>query len=319
MASPSSSLSTLRPDIAGSMEEFDLAMHMRGFVGHMALPVFEVQSQAGTWGKIPVEDLLVDRETSRAPGGGYNRGSYEFTTDSYTCEEHGLEEPVDDREARMYAEYFDAELVSARRAQSGVLRAAEKRIVDLLFNATTFSATSITNEWDDYANATPVADVEASCQRVYSNCGVYPNALIINGNVFRNLKRTDDVVDRLKYSGLDDPKNVTKNMLAALFNLRYIIVAGEARNSADEGQTATLTPIWSGEYAMTAVVAETNDIREPCIGRTFHWGEDGSMVGGMVESYRDETVRSDIVRTRHDVHEKLIYTECADLMDNITT
>mgnify|MGYP007073203575 FL=1 len=39
----------------------------------------------------------------------------------------------------------------------------------------------------------------------------------------------------------------------------------------------------------------------------------------MVESYRDESVRSDIIRSRHDVDEIVLYAEAADLMDNITT
>ena len=63
----------------------------------------------------------------------------------------------------------------------------------------------------------------------------------------------------------------------------------------------------------------TNDMSEPCIGRTFHWAEDGSQPAGTVETYRDETKRSDIVRVRHDVDEIVMYTEMGHLLYNITT
>ena len=69
---------------------------------------------------------------------------------------------------------------------------------------------------------------------------------------------------------------------------------------------------------MVARVAETQDHREPCIGRTFHWGEDGSTIGGTVETYRDENIRSDIVRNRLDVDEKRLVIESGHLLTNIT-
>ena len=108
-------------------------------------------------------------------------------------------------------------------------------------------------------------------------------------------------------------------MLSAIFDLENIIVAGSSRNSAKEGQAASPTQIWSDEYAMVCKIATGADMREPCIGRTFHWSEDGSSVGGTVETYRDETVRGNVVRVRHDVDEKLLYAEAGHLLSNITT
>jgi hypothetical protein len=35
--------------------------------------------------------------------------------------------------------------------------------------------------------------------------------------------------------------------------------------------------------------------------------------------YRDEVVRADIVRVRHDVDEKILYPEVGQLLKNITT
>ena len=322
MPSPSSSLASQRSDLGGSLMEFDLAMDAAGFIAHRVLAVFDAAVQAGNYGKIPIEQLLQERDTERAPGSGYSRGNFTFDPLTYSCEEHGAEEPVDDREAKMYADYFDAELVATMRAFSAVLRNAEKRAADALFNATTFSATAITNEWDDAANAVPITDVEASVLRVYAASGLWPNALIINRKTFRNLRNCDQVIDRINSAGAGNaskPSDVTEQMLAEVFDLEHIMVGGGSRNSATEGQTATPVQIWSDEYAMVARIAVTNDIREPCVGRTIHWSGDGSSVDGRVESYRDETVRSDIMRVRHDVDEVIHYVAAADLMSNITT
>jgi len=323
MPSPSTSLATLRPDLGASFMEFDAAMDAEGYIATRCLPVFNTMKQSGPFGKIPVEQLLKERDTARAPGAAYSRSKFTFTTDTFACEEHGAEEPVDDRESQMYSDYFDAEQISAMRARFDVLRSAEQRAAALLFNATTWAShtTAITNEWDDTANAVPVTDVEAAVQSIYAASGLWPNALIINRKVFRNLRNCAQIIDRSKSQGFMDVRAGAINVqqLAQVFDLDQIIVAGGTKNTGVEGQTASLAPIWSNEYAMICKVATSNDIREACVGRTFHWSQDGSSIGGTVETYREENVRSDVVRVRHDVDEKVLFVEAGHLLSNATT
>lgn len=326
MPSPATSLATLRPDLAESFMEFDLMAEMAGYVGTRVFPVVEVARQAGNFGKIPLEQLLKNRETKRAPGAGYSRSNWTFDDAAYACMEHGAEEPVDDREAEMYADYFDAEVIAAQRAMADVLRNAEKRIADAVFNTTTWTGasltTGITHEWDDATNAVPITDVEAAVRKIYDNSGLWANALVINRKVFRNLRLCDQIRERITSDGAGSselPGNITVQQLAQAFDLDFVIVAGGSRNTANEGQTASISQIWSDEYAMVCRVATTSDFREPCIGRTFHWGADGSSIGGTVETYREEAVRSDIVRVRHDVDEIVLYAEAGHLLSNITT
>lgn len=327
MPSPTSSLATLRPDLATFLE-FDLESERAGYIASQVFPIMNVASQAGSFGKIPIEQLLQQRETRRAPGAGYARGEFTFTTATYATEEHGAEEPVDDREAKMYAEYFDAEQVSTMRAFSAVLRNAESRVADAVFNATTWSGsgltTAVTNEWDSNhtANAVPITDVEAAVNKVYDASGLWPNSLIINRKVFRNLRNLDQIIDRIESAGAGNPSkpsDITADMLARVFDLDYVIVAGTSKNGAKEGQAASPTQIWSSEYAMVAKIATSNDMREPCIGRTFHWSADGSSIGGTVESYREEHIRGNVIRVRHDVKEVVLYPEAGHLLSNVTT
>ena len=325
MPSPSSSLATQRPDLATFLE-FDLESEKAGYIATQVFPVIDVQSQAGNFGKIPIEQLLQQRDTKRAPGSGYARGNWTFEPATYATEEHGAEEPVDDREAKMYAEYFQAEQISTMRAFSAVLRNAEQRVADAVFNTTTWTGssltTAITHEWDDATNAVPLTDVEAAVQKIYDNSGLWANALVINRKVFRNLRNSAQVIDRIESNGAGNASkatDITVQMLAAAFDLDYIIVAGTSKNGAKEGQAASPTQIWSGEYAMVCRVSTSADMRDACIGRTFHWAQDGSSIGGTVESYRDERVRGDVIRVRHDVDELVLYAQAGHLLSNITT
>jgi hypothetical protein len=202
------------------------------------------------------------------------------------------------------------------------------RAANLLFNPTTWTgsalATAVVEEWDNNhtSDATPIDDVEAAVNKVYDGSGLWPNALIINRKVFRNLRNLDQIVERINSEGAGNaskPSDISTAMLAQLFDLDFVIVAGNTRNTAAEGQAATPGQIWSSEYAMVARIATSNDMREPCVGRTFHWSQDGSSIGGTVESYRDETVRGDVIRVRHDVDEFVLYPQAAHLLFNVTT
>ena len=321
MPSPSSALSTQRPDLAASLEEFDLMMDAAGFIGHRVFPVVDVASQAGSFGKIPIEQLLQNRDTARAPGSGYNRGQWKFETATFSTSEQGVEEPIDDREAAMYANYFDAEVIATQRAMRAVIEAQEKRIAAKVFNATTYTATTITNEWDDYVNAVPITDVEAKIQAMYAASGLWPNAMIINQKVFRNLRNCAQIVDRVKYQGFQDarPGNISVQAIAQVLAIDNLLVAGGTKATSNEGATLALAPIWSNEYAWIGRIATSNDFKEPCVGRIFHWNGDGSVEGGRVETYRDESIRADVVRVRHDVAEVDLHTTCNGIFDNVTT
>lgn len=326
MPSPSTSLATLRPDLAGSLTEFDLAMDRQGFIGLRVAPVLEVAKASGTYGVIPVEELLQNRDTFRAPGSGYSRGKFTFTTASFATDEHGAEETIDDRQAALYSQYFVAEQVHTARAYDAVLRNHEKRVASLVFNTSTFTGSSLTTAvgtpWSTIASATPVTDVEAACRKVWDNSGMWPNTLIINRHVFRYLRQCTQVKDLIAASGAgfpNRPQDITTAMLSAVFDLPKIIVAGGAKASQNEGQSATFANIWSNSYAMVCYTADSQDIQAPTLARTFHWAEDGSQIGGTVETYRDESVRGDVVRVRHDTDEKIVYTQLGHLLSNIAS
>jgi hypothetical protein len=322
MPSPATSDAVLRPDLGLAVQEYDALADLNGYIAQRVLPVFESDLQSAQFARIPIEALLQSPEVARASGAAYNRGDWKFTSDNFATKEYGWEEPVDVREARIYARYFDAEAIAAQRAQGFVLRAAEMRAAAALFNAVTWTPTAVTNEWDDLTNATPIVDVEAAVRRVWALCGLWPNALIVNRSVFRNLRNCHEIIERINSAGAGDrtvPRDVTAAMLATVFDLDEVIVAGSPKNTANVAKDVSIAPIWSNEYAMVARVARTADLREPCIGRTVHWGEDGSQIGGLFESYYSDERRSNIVRCRHDVDEKILYVEAADLLSNITT
>lgn len=143
-----------------------------------------------------------------------------------------------------------------------------------------------------------------------------PNVLAMSGKILRNLMVTAEVIDRIKYSGLDDPKHVTLQQLAALFNVEEIVVFDEQKNSAKRGLAASLADIWDDEYVGLYKVAKSGDPREPGVGRTFQFTGDGG--GVVVEQYYSDKHRADVIRARVDLVGKIIHAEAGYLLSNIT-
>ena len=85
------------------------------------------------------------------------------------------------------------------------------------------------------------------------------------------------------------------------------LAAGSLANTAESGQDASLSDLWSSTYVLLAKVATgpTNDITEPSVGRTFIWNE-GAREEVIAEEYYDSGVRSNILRVRHDTKEALL-------------
>lgn len=320
MPAPSSVPGTLRPDLVGAMEEFPIAAAEAGMIAYEVAPLLEVGLQADNFGKIPIEAYLQQLNTKRASGSGYQRDDFEFDIDSYATIEHGLEGVVDDRDAKRYRSYFDAELKQAQRKRFQVLLAAEKRVADLVFNASTFTG-ALTNSasaaWDDYANAAPIDDGEAAAQAFYNNTGLWPNTMILGRVNYRNLRQCAQIIDRISSTGAGDravASDINPQKLAEVFDIDRVLVGGMATNTANKGLAATIGSIWNPDYAMLAYIADDNSIETPSLARTFHWSDDGSAPLGTIETYREDDKRSTIVRVRHEVHEKLMYPQLGYLI-----
>lgn len=316
---PRPSSAAQRPELAATVMEA-LDGPMTALIGLQVMPIFSALEATGQYPLIPAEAMFSIPDTRRTDRGEYQRSDWNWEWDTYACVENGWEEPVDDRERRMYRRYFDAELLSTRRAVNIILRGQEKRIADMVFNGSNFSAHDVTNEWDDGSNATPIQDVKTGRAAIHDAIGLEPNTLIVAYSTFLHLGVCDEIVDRIKYTNPAVQRgDIAASLLAQAFGVQQVLVGGAIYNSAKKGQDASLSALWSNEYAMLCVTDASPRLAEtPCIGRTFLWTED-SPANPVVESYRDEKIRGDIVRVRHDTDEEFISTACAYLMSNITT
>ncbi len=323
-----------RPDLGSSVMEH-IETPTMGLIGLQVMPIYEVNDQSATFPVIPKEVLLKLPDTARSARGHYNRSDWKYEEGLYATKENGWEEPIDDSEAAKLNRRVPglADTIATKRAMTIILKSQEKRVSDKIFNASNFTAHAVTNEWDDLTNATPIADVLAGKIAFRAASGMDPNALIISWATAQQLPNVAEIKDRIKYTypGIDIA-NIGPVELARVLGVPRILVGGAVYDSTGKNIASTLADVWDNEYAaLVRIAQDANDVQEPCVGRTFLWTED-SPQNPIVETYRDEGIRSDVYRVRHNTDECLlksfdkdgnvvsnISAACVYLFSNITT
>jgi len=304
---PSPKLNTVvrRPDLGGAVIEMLEAAGEMGYIGTTLLPIRKVGENAGVYPVIPKEALMKNVNPARAPKSAYIRTNYEYERGTYMTYEYGVEEVIDDVERKLFDQEAPgmADMLAAKRAAAFLMRAQERRIANMFFSTTAaarFGTVSVTNEWNDYSNATPITDVKAQLQNFRLKKGRTPDALVVNWEVFNNLTQCTQIVDQIKYTfgAALDIRNLTPSQIAQALGVPRLIVAGGLQDTAGFGLDSTIADIWSNEYA--ALVA-LDSMRESNLGSTFMWTPDAN--GVVVEQYREEAVRGDVYRVRHYVGE----------------
>lgn len=308
----------IRPELGALAFEYSLTAAQLGFIADLVLPPFFTPLQTAQYPVIPAEALLEVADTARAPRSAYARGDWEWDFLDYVCSENGWEEPVDDVEAKLYRNYFDAETMATYRALSIILRSREKRAAAKVFNAATFPGDAVAHAWNSYADADPRADVVKGIDAIRLTTGLKPNALILDESILRQVSMCDSVIERVKYANPDAIRgDLTMPQLEAYFGVR-IIAAGAVSNTAPKAKAKKIDPMWSPTMAMLGVVSSGGqDLREPSLGRTFIWEED-SPETVVVETYREEQTRSDIVRARQNTDECIQFTGAGYLLTGVT-
>jgi hypothetical protein len=309
MFRPTNDTTLSRPDLGQAVWEVQQDAPTMGFVGLQVMPIFPVAEQTGSYSVVPAEALFNIHDTKRNADGAYNRVSEEFEAGYYATNDNGLEAPIDDRKAAIYASRFAYESTIATLLMNKILRGHEYRVKTKLFNTSNFSAVNAGTSWDTASSADPVSDIETG-KEVLRKRGVEADTLILPYDGLVKLRLVDDIISRVYKVFADAQKSgqITVAHLQAVFDLPKILVAGALYNSAKKGQSKSLADLWGSQYCMLCKTANPgDDIVEPSIGRTMLWNEGaGGTDMPIVEQYRDEKVRGDVLRVRHDSNEQFL-------------
>lgn len=321
---PSAALNTQRPDLADAFQEYSILAQSRGYVGLNLYPQIDVTSQAGNFGLIPLEQIkrkMADGDLYRAPGGGYTKIDWKYETATFATQEYGIEVPIDDREAAMFAAYADPAMVSADVARVSLLDALESRIITAVL-AGVGANSAVTTAWTTFATAVPVTDIFTAMKAIYNSTGLQPDTICMHWKDIFHMKMCAQFQDFFKYTMQSTPGDISLADIARCFGVRQVLAAGVSVNTAAEDvTTASMSQAWTAGVIFIGCCADgaNSSIKQPSMGRTFHFTGDGSRIDGLPEEYYDNGRRCRVLRVRHDLQVKTLYGACGYKLTGAST
>jgi len=309
---------TIRADINQVVIEASAADDL--FIGSKLYPFWGVDAKSGTYPKLTkaITEMLKPGSTDRERGGSYGRIKRAWTTDTYDTQDRGLEEAMDDTEVKDTSRFFPMASITAKMVLRAMMLAAEIRVAAKVFHATdwgTPTAPAVAYTEANIATIDFPLDVQAAIERVAANAE-RPNTIVLSPAVYNRIRRSTLLKAFLVGSNLPGAQ-VNTNTIQQAFaaeGITQVLIGGARYDSAIKKTTQTFSSanVWSNTYVWVGKVG-SGDPFSGGVGRTLGWNAEGGEY--VTETYREEAIRSDIIRVRQHTIEKTIDASAGTLFE----
>jgi len=234
------------------------------YVGTELMPIVPVKKKSDIY---YIYDSKADRfripQTLRAPRTESRTVDWKVTTDGYVCDEHALNDLIDDIERDNADKPLNPEVDTVEFLTDIIQLGLEMRIKDQLVASLSANAPGVV--WDTYETSDPIVDIETGKNAIHAVIFKEPNILLLGKAVYDKLKHHPKILDRIKYvqKGV-----VTPELMASIFEVEKVIVGKAGYNTAKEGKPESLSYLW-GKNAILAYVEPNPGIKKFSLGYTF--------------------------------------------------
>jgi hypothetical protein len=246
----------------------------------------------GPWFATDVDDLVPDKSKPR-------KVEISHSTENYTCQRRELAWDVSDRERKNADDQLRLETNRQRNVLGRLLLKREIRVANALRKTTNGGGLNlgaaagakwdaVTTKYENFAS-----DVMTGKTAIRQKIGINPNVLVIPAAVAEGMHKSL-LYQAIQYTyGSETARNLIEQEYPVLppvmFGMR-VIVPGEIKNTAKEGQTPSYSDIW-GEAVRMLYVTQGPDTEEPSVAYTF---QSEPMT---TRTWRDEEARMDSFAT----------------------
>jgi len=270
-----------------------------GYLADMVLPSVPVAKESAAYW-VYDKSRLDAPDSKRAPRSDYNRIDWNVTTDTYVAEQYGLEGEIDDEERKNAATPLDLDVDTTEIVTDMVLNNREKRVADLVLS-TAVVTQNITlagvDQWSDYANSDPLDDVKTARTTIYAGApGYTPNTLLMGYLVFEVIKLHPDIKEIVKYT---ERAIITKQILAAVFEVDEVLIGKVMRRTSKEGQTDAFGDVW-GKDVLLFYKENRPTLKRASFGYQMRQND------LRVFRYREDKRDTDVIRVSEKQDEKIV-------------
>lgn len=295
------------PDIGSvhidqALTNLSQAVMNEGFAADKIFPVLPVKKDSDKYFVYDKANLRVEK-TDWAPKTQVKEVNWDVSTDNYKTERHGLGELVEDDEVDNADTPLSPMMDTTEVVTEKLLLRREKKLATLLTTTGTFDsdarpAIGAAGRWDNYGSSTsdPNIDIQTGRKTIFGKLFRKPNTLVLPYLVYETVREHPKVLERVKYVS---EAVVDAGILARLWNVENVVIAGTGENTAIEGQADVLAQIW-GKNAWLGYV-------EPRPGRRrMSWGYAFRSQNMLAERWRDNPRKGEMLRISYKEIHKVV-------------
>lgn len=276
-----------------------------GMIGMDVFPTLNVKKDSDLY-RVYTRNFRIP-ETRRAPGSLSREHGFNISSASYVLREDSLKKYVSDDEAENY-DMSDLRADSTEELTDKIMLRVEKDVADL-FTTTNWSLNvSLAAAWTSNTSTTnPIPTVDTASTTIVNNSGFVANFGILERAGFIAAKNHSSVLDRTKYVS----KEMTKDMLAALFDLDELLVAHSTYDSSADGATESITQIWDNNMFVGYKPARPTPLAPSC-GYLFKKNKP------MVRRWRDNEREAEAIEVRMKWQPKIVASLAGYLIRDVS-
>lgn len=300
--------------IDAALTNLSVGYRNSAFISDLLAPVVPVRKQFDKYFVYDSErEVFRSSDDKRAPGAAANEVDFALSTDSYSCEDHALTAVIPDEERDNADPPIQPNIDRTEFLRDKIDLNKEIELASILTDTSviTQNATlSGTSQWSDFANSDPVQAIEDQKAAIIQAVQVMPNTLMLPYEVFTQVRIHPQVVDRADLARVGV---VNSDLLAQIFGVEQVLVPRALQNTAAAGQPASMSFVW-GKDALLCFVPPRAALKQVSLAYTFQWtGAAGSLAGHMVELWREERRKADVIRVQRYYDQKVTAADAAFL------
>lgn len=281
------------------------------FVGTQILPPRLVGTKRGDYPVFGAEQFDINASKERKAGSASARRDFAYTQQDFATKQYMLEGVLPDEDESQATDdgILDSQGSVAQMLQRDIMVGHEIRVSTVVY-AASFNATNATATMSSASSAKPITDIQNAVERLNGN-GFYDNLFVVmEASLYNEFLNTDDVRDIFNGAGL----YTNREVLQAALGIAGIIICPTRYNAAAKGAAANRSKIWPTDKYLVGQIAG-GDFSNGGFGRTLAYGPDGGIF--TAETYRDENIKSDILRVFNSVDEVIINTNAGEIIDTV--
>jgi hypothetical protein len=262
-------------------------------ISNEIFPEVQVPDRTGIYFKYGKDKFSAVNDV-RAPGTYAQVVPYNLTQATYgPLLDHSLDARIEDEIAGMSSAPLDPAFDATEMLSEHLSVSKEVDAFNQVSNTSVVTQNitlSGTDRWDDYSNSDPIGDIRAAVDTVKKATlkSAKDLTVVLGYEAFSVLRNHPQILERIKYS---ERGVITEEILASVFNVGRVLIGESESNSANMGQTASMSYIW-GKNAWVLYSEAKPGIRKVSFGYTLRKG------ARQVFRFRDDRAETNFIRVK---------------------